>query len=162
MCTFCDWKKHFESGYNVILYNSVAPKTEEGIWGQPSDGGLPQGLQESARFPGSFRVHTKMQVLAKSLRTGMIPLFNLADTLVATTVETRATLDECGLWLLLQMRWQLSGQAGARSHSQLCWNYYFLIPGWSWTWIGLSISSSMILTSLTRLLQSSGRGQMLW
>ena len=38
----------------------------------------------------------KMQASAKSLRTGMISLFHLADTLAATTVETRAALDECG------------------------------------------------------------------
>ena len=47
-------------------------------------------------FQAAFEYMRKMKALAKSHRTGMIPLFHLADTLAATTQETRATLDECG------------------------------------------------------------------
>ena len=47
-------------------------------------------------FQAAFEYMQKMQASAKSHRTGMIPLFHLADTLATTTLETRATLDECG------------------------------------------------------------------
>ena len=47
-------------------------------------------------FQAAFEYRRKMKALARSHRTGMIPLFHLADALMDTTVRTRATLDECG------------------------------------------------------------------
>ena len=50
--------------------------------------------EKAPGFQAAFEYLWKMQASAKSLRTGMIPLFHLADTLLVTTVETRAILDK--------------------------------------------------------------------
>merc|ERR1712112_535547 len=47
-------------------------------------------------FQAAFEYMRKMQASARSHRTGMIPLFHLADALMKTTEETRDTLDRCG------------------------------------------------------------------
>ena len=56
-------------------------------------------LKEYEKQPGfqaAFEYMRKMQASARSHRTGMIPLFHLADALMKTTEETRDTLDRCG------------------------------------------------------------------
>ena len=56
-------------------------------------------LKDHKKVPGfqaAFEYMRKMQASARSHRTGMIPLFHLADALMDTTERTRATLDECG------------------------------------------------------------------
>ena len=105
--------------YNAFMakYLQLLPKQKKEYEADLQKEDFLKDYKKVPGFQAAFEYIQKMQASAKSLRTGMIPLFNLADTLVATTVETRATLDECGLWLFLQMRWQLSGQTEARSHS---------------------------------------------
>merc|ERR1712114_144389 len=56
-------------------------------------------FKEYEKQPGyqaAFDYMRKMQASARSHRTGMIPLFHLADTLMKTTEEMRDALDRCG------------------------------------------------------------------
>ena len=80
----------------MAKYLQLLPKQRKEYEADPQKEDFLKDYEKVPGFQAAFEYIRKMQASAKSLRTGMIPLFHLADTLVATTVETRATLDECG------------------------------------------------------------------